>query len=325
MARADPAVTWLPSPDGDAWPPTLASVTFDALDLGRVGIWTGQLDYQGAEQVRVAAAEVEALGYRTLWTGEAVGREVLSAAGLLLAATDRLVVATGIANIWARDALAMAAGQRTLAEAYPDRFVLGIGVSHAPLLAVRGQGYDKPWSFMRDYLAAMAQGRAANRAVPPRGAAPTVLAALGPRMLDLAREAADGAHTYFVPPEHTATARERLGPGKLLAPEQVAVLETDPGTAREIARRHTTSYLRLANYTNNLRRLGFTDADFTDGGSDRLVDAIAVWGDEETIAARVRAHLDAGADHVAVQVLDPEPRGLPREGWRRLAPALLAL
>ncbi|MEP6463624.1 MAG: LLM class F420-dependent oxidoreductase [Frankiaceae bacterium] len=302
-----------------------SSVTFDAPPLGRVGIWTGQLDFQPAAQVRDAAAEVESLGYSALWTGEAVGREVLSAAGLLLAATQRLVIGTGIANIWARDALAMAAGQRTLAEAYPDRFVLGIGVSHAPLLAVRGQGYDKPWSFMRDYLAAMEQGRAANRAVPPPGAAPTVLAALGPRMLDLARDAADGAHTYFVPPEHTAEARERLGPGKLLAPEQVAVLETDPDTAREIARRHTASYLRLSNYTNNLRRLGFAEEEFAGGGSDRLVDAIAVWGDEGTIAQRVREHLDAGADHVAVQVLDPDRRGLSRDGWRRLAPALLEL
>jgi len=302
-------------------PVTVSPVT----PLGRVGIWTGQFDFVPAGELRAAAAEVEELGYGALWTGEAVGREVLTAAGLLLAATSRLVVATGIANIWARDALAMAAGQRTLAEAFPDRFVLGIGVSHAPLLAVRGQGYDKPWSYLRDYLAAMEQGRTANRAVPPTGAAPTVLAALGPRMLELARDAADGAHTYFVPPEHTALARTVLGSDKLLAPEQVAVLETDPATAREIARRHTGSYLRLANYTNNLRRLGFTDADFIGGGSDRLVDAIAVWGDEATVAERVRAHLDAGADHVAVQVLDPNPRGLPRDGWRRLAPALLAI
>lgn len=293
--------------------------------LGRVGIWTGQFDYVPAGELRAAAAEVEDLGYGALWTGEAVGREVLTAAALLLAATRRIVVGTGIANIWARDALAMAAGQRTLAEAFPDRFVLGVGVSHAPLLAVRGAGYDKPYSFMRDYLAAMEQGRTANRAVPPGGAAPTVLAALGPRMLELARDAADGAHTYFVPPEHTASARALLGPGKLLVPEQVAVLETDPSAAREIARRHTSSYLRLVNYANNLRRLGFTDADFAGGGSDRLVDAIAVWGDEATVADRVRAHLDAGADSVAVQVLDPDPRGLPREGWRRLAPALRAL
>lgn len=295
------------------------------LPIGRVGIWTGQLDFSPAADVRTAAAEVESLGYGALWTGEAVGREVLTAASLLLGATDRLVVATGIANVWARDALAMAAGQSTLAEAHPDRFLLGIGVSHAPLLAERGQGYDRPLAFMRSYLDGMERGRQAYRAVPPSVAAPTVLAALGPKMLELAAERADGAHTYFVPPEHTAAARERLGRDRLLAPEQVAVLETDPGVAREIARRHTSSYLRLANYRNNLARLGFGDDDFTGGGTDRLVDTIVVWGDEDAVRKRVRAHLDAGADHVAVQVLDPDRRGLPLAQWRRLAPALLDL
>ncbi|GAC1323190.1 MAG: LLM class F420-dependent oxidoreductase [Mycobacteriales bacterium] len=291
--------------------------------LGRVGIWTGQLDYHSADDVRAAAAEVEELGYGALWTGEAVGREVLVAAGLLLAATSRLVVATGIANIWARDALAMAAGQSALAEAFPQRFLLGIGVSHAPLLEVRGLDYAKPLSMMRSYLEAMEAGRAVYRAVRPASEPLTVLAALGPKMLALAGTAADGAHTYFVPPEHTASARAILGTGKLLVPEQAAVLETDPGVAREIARRHTGSYLRLANYTNNLRRFGFGDEDFADGGSDRLVDTIVAWGDESVVADRVRAHLDAGADHVCVQVLDPDRRGLPRELWRRLAPAVL--
>ncbi len=296
-----------------------------SLPLGRVGIWTGQLDFVPAGTVRAAAAEVEELGYAALWTGEAVGREVLSAAQLLLAATSRLVLGTGIANIWARDALAMAAGQATLAEAFPDRFVLGIGVSHAPLLEVREKGYDKPLAYMRSYLEAMARGREVYRAVPPAHPAPTVLAALGPKMLDLAGVAADGAHTYFVPPEHTANARERLGPGKLLAPEQVVVLESDPSAAREIARRHTASYLRLTNYTTNLRRFGFGDEDLAGGGSDRLVDAVVAWGDEAAIVTRVQAHLDAGADHVAVQVLDPDRRGLPRSQWRALAPALTAL
>lgn len=295
------------------------------LAIGRIGIWTGQLDFRPAPEVRAAAAEVEALGFGALWTGEAVGREVLTAAQLLLAATGRLVAATGIANVWARDALAMAAGQLALAEAYPGRFVLGIGVSHAPLLAVREQGYDKPLSYLKSYLDAMERGRQVYRAVRPAGATPTLLAALGPKMLELASERADGAHTYFVPPEHTAAARERLGTTKLLAPEQAAVLEADPAVAREIARRHTTSYLRLANYRNNLKRYGFDDADFAGGGTDRLVDAIVVWGDEATIRARVQAHLDAGADHVCVQVLDPDRRGLPRAQWRRLAPALLDL
>jgi probable F420-dependent oxidoreductase len=275
--------------------------------------------------VRDAAREVQDLGYGALWTGEAVGREVLTAAQMLLAATDRLVVATGIANVWARDALAMVAGQCALAEGYPGRFVLGIGVSHQPLLDVRGQDYTKPLAFMRDYVAAMDRGSKVYRAVPPAQPAPRVLAALGPKMLELARTQADGAHTYFVPPEHTAHAREVLGRGKLLAPEQACVLSTEPSVARDIARRHTASYLRLANYTNNLRRFGFDDADFADGGNDRLVDTICAWGDVDQLVARVRAHLDAGADHVAVQVLIDDRTGLPRKEWAELAPALLAL
>ena len=292
--------------------------------LGRVGIWTGQLDYQPSPQVRAAALEIEALGYGAVWTGEAVGREVLSAAGLLLAATDRLVVATGIANVWARDPLATAAGQLTLGEAHPGRFVLGIGVSHRLLLDVRGQDYAKPYSHLATYLDAMDQAYDRYRAVRPDPWPPRLLAALGPRMLGLARDRAQGAHTFFVPPEHTAAARDILGPDRLLAPEQCAVLETDPGVARELARRHTGSYLRLPNYTNNLRRYGFGDGDFAAGGSDRLVDALVAWGDEGAIAARVQAHLDAGADHVALQVLDPAPHGIAREGWARLAPAVLA-
>jgi probable F420-dependent oxidoreductase len=293
--------------------------------IGRVGVWSGQLDFSPAAVVRDAAREVEELGYGALWTGEAVGREVLTAAQLLLTATDELVVATGIANIWARDALAMAAGQLALGEAFAGRFVLGIGVSHKPLLDVRGLDYGKPLTFMRDYLAGMDHGYDVYRAVQADQRPPRVLAALGPKMLELAAERADGAHTYFVPPEHTAAAREILGPGKLLAPEQVCVLSDDPSVAREIARRHTTSYLRLANYTNNLKRFGFDDADFADGGNDRLVDTICAWGDVDAVAARVKAHLDAGADHVAVQVLVDDRRGLPRKEWAELAPALLAL
>ncbi|MBV9292422.1 MAG: LLM class F420-dependent oxidoreductase [Frankiales bacterium] len=293
--------------------------------IGRVGVWSGQFDFSPAPVVRDAAREVQDLGYGALWTGEAVGREVLTAAHLMLAATDSLVVATGIANIWARDALAMAAGQLAVGEAFPGRFVLGIGVSHKPLLDVRGQDYGRPLSFMRDYLAGMDHGYDVYRAAPPAPQPPRVLAALGPKMLELARDRADGAHTYFVPPEHTAKAREILGPGKLLAPEQVCVLSSDPSVAREIARRHTGSYLRLANYTNNLARFGFTDSDFADGGNDRLVDTICAWGDVDAVASRVKAHLDAGADHVAVQVLVDDRRGLPRKEWAELAPALLAL
>jgi probable F420-dependent oxidoreductase len=293
--------------------------------LGKVGIWTGQLDYVNAAGVRRAAREIEALGYNAIWTGEAVGREVLTAAQLLLAATDTLIVATGIANIWARDALATAAGQLALGEAYPGRFVLGIGVSHKPLLDVRGEDYRTPLTFMREYLDAMDSAYDVYRAVTPTETPPRLLAALGPRMLELAGRCGDGAHTYFVPPEHTAKAREILGPDKLLVPEQVCVLAEDETVAREIARRHTTSYLRLTNYTANLERFGFDAADFTNGGSDRLVDTICAWGTIESVVARVKAHLDAGADHVAVQVLIDDRRGLPRHEWAQLAPALLSL
>ncbi len=293
--------------------------------MAKVGIWTGQLDYVPASEVRAASAQVEDLGYRALWTGEAVGREVFGAAHLLLGATEQLVVATGIANIWARDALAMVAAEATLAEAYPGRFILGIGASHAPLVAQRGQDYRRPLSHMGTYLEHMEQARSLYRAVPPASPAPLVLAALGPRMLDLARDGADGAHTYFVPPPHTEAARSRLGPAKLLVPEQAAVLETDPTRAREVARRHTAAYLRLPNYRANLARLGYGEDDLEVPGSDRLVDDIVAWGGEEVIVDRVRAHLDAGADHVALQVLSPEPRGLPLAQWRALAPALLSL
>jgi probable F420-dependent oxidoreductase len=293
--------------------------------VGRVGIWTGQLDFSPADVVRDAAGEVEQLGYRALWTGEAVGREMFSAAQLLLAATDSLVVATGIANIWARDAQATAAAQLALAEAYPDRFILGIGASHKLLMNVRGGEYQKPLSHMRSYLEAMDNGYDVYRAVKPASWPPRLLAALGPKMLELARDQADGAHTYFVPPEHTARGREILGADRLLVPEQVCVLATDPSVAREIARRHTASYLRLPNYTANLERFGFTAEDFADGGNDRLVDTICAWGDVDQVVARVRAHLDAGADHVAVQVLIDDRTGLPRKEWAELAPALLAL
>jgi probable F420-dependent oxidoreductase len=293
--------------------------------LGRVGIWTGQLDFSPAAEVRAAAREVETLGYRALWTGEAIGREVMTAAQLLLAATDSLVVATGIANIWARDAYATAAAQLALGEAYPDRFILGIGASHKLLMDVRGGDYVKPLAHMTSYLERMDSGYDVYRAVPPQHRPPRLLAALGPKMLELSRDRADGAHTYFVPPEHTAKAREILGTDRLLVPEQVCVLSEDPAAAREIARRHTTSYLRLPNYTSNLERFGFTAEDFADGGNDRLVDTICAWGTVDEVAARVKAHLDAGADHVAVQVLVDDRRGLPRGEWAQLAPALLAL
>jgi probable F420-dependent oxidoreductase len=291
------------------------------VDLGRTGIWAFQLDLQPAARAREVAAELETLGYGAVWLPEVAGRDPFVAAALLLDATERLNLATGIANIYARDAIAMANAQRTLTEAFPDRFLLGLGVSHQVAVeGMRGHDYQRPVPTMRAYLDAMdaAPWYAVEVPVPTR----RVLGALGPKMLALAASRADGAHPYLVTPDHTASAREILGEGPLLAPEQKVVLETDPDTARSTARRMLATYLSLPNYTNNLRRLGFGDDDLAEGGSDRLVDALVAWGDEEAIAARVAAHRDAGADHVCVQVLGSRLTDLPLDQWRRLAPAL---
>lgn len=290
--------------------------------LGPIGIWTYHLNYQASERVRTLALEVEDLGYTAIWIGEAVYREPLTAAGVLLAATQDLVVATGVASIWSRDAAVMAAAQMTLAEAYPDRFLLGVGVSHRRLVEPRGHDYRAPLTAMGRYLDGMDEAAAAYRAVRP-AAAPRVLGALGPRMLGLAAARSDGAHTYLVPPEHTRAAREILGADRLLVAEQAVVLDRNPVEARRIGRRHVERYLDLPNYTRNLRGLGFTDSDLAPPGSDRLVDALVAWGDEERIAARVRAHLKAGADQVAIQAFVADPHGLPLDTWRRLGPALV--
>ena len=296
------------------------------MNIGRVGIWTFQLDLQPAARAREAAAELDGLGYGAIWIPEALGREPFTSAGLLLAGSRRIAVATGVANIWARDAMATSAAQRTLTEAYPERFLLGIGVSHRPMVeALRGHVYARPLTAMRAYLDAM--DGAVFMAAPPTTPLVRVLGALHPKMLALAAERADGAYPYFVPPEHTAAARAALGPDRLLAPEQAAILERDPTVARTIARTHMAPYLMLPNYVRNLRRLGFTDTDLADGGSDRpsdrLVDAIVAWGEVDAIAARVHAHHAAGADHVCVQVLDADPQALPMRQWRALAPALV--
>jgi probable F420-dependent oxidoreductase len=292
------------------------------MDIGRVGIWTFQLELHPAAVAQEAAAELEDLGFGVVWIPEAVGREAFTHSGLLLAATRRIVVATGIANIWARDAMCMAAAQKTLTEAYPGRFLLGIGVSHAPLVeTVRGHRYDKPLSAMRAYLDAM--DGALYMASAPVTEPVRVIGALAPKMLRLAAERAAGAHPYFVPPEHTAYARSILGQGPMLAPEQAVVFETDPSRAREIARTHMSTYLALPNYVNNMKRLGFKEDDLAGGGSNRLVDAIVAWGDLEALCKRVRAHHDAGADHVCIQVLTADPAALPHTQWRELAAALL--
>jgi probable F420-dependent oxidoreductase len=289
--------------------------------LGRVGVWFTALGFEPAAVEREAAAEIEALGYGALWIGEGLAnKEAFAHSGLLLSATRQLVVATGIASIWARDATAMTSGGLALAEAHPGRFLLGLGVSHGPVVTTRGHDYGRPLTAMRTYLDEM--DRAPYRGPVPADGGPRVLAALRPKMIALSGERTAGAHTYFVPPEHTARAREILGPEPFLAPEQAVVLETDPARARAVAREHMRMYLTLPNYLNSLRELGFTDADFADGGSDALTDAIVAWGDADAIRERVRAHLDAGADHVAIQPVIP---GVPaaRDHLRALAPAVV--
>jgi len=289
-------------------------------DLGRIGIWTFALDAQPTAVAQDMAAEIEALGYGAIWVPEAVGRDPMVNAFLLASATERITIATGIASIYARGPMTMTSGWKAVSEAFPGRFLLGLGVSHQPAVeGMRNQTYGPPLATMRAYLDAM-------DAALYLAAAPTVepqrcLAALGPKMLELAATRTRGAHPYYVPPEHTAVAREVMGPDALLAPEQKVILETDATKAREIARANITGYLGLPNYANNLRRLGYTEEDITQC-SDRLVDAIVVWGDVETVRARVQAHHDAGADHVCLQVLPYTDAIQVRRDWQELATLL---
>jgi probable F420-dependent oxidoreductase len=274
-----------------------------------------------ANDIAALARRLEALGYTALWVPEAVGRDPFALLGFVAARTDRLILATGIANIYARDPMAMRALQQTMAELSGGRFLLGLGVSHQHLVAgLRGHEYRAPIPTMRAYLAAMRS--AFYRAVTPNEEAPILLAALRPAMLRLAREHAQGAHPYFTPPEHTARARAVLGSERWLAPEQMVLLETDPTKARAAARQAMQIYLGLPNYQNNLKWLGFSDSDLANGGSDRLVDAIVAWGDEAAVAARIKAHHDAGADHVCIQPLrlDGQP-GIDLRALEALAPS----
>lgn len=275
------------------------------IDIGKIGIWFSHNDMPLNDSVRFAR-KVEDGGYGALWIPEALGREPFVHLAALAQHTSSLVLATGIANIWARDAVTMSAAQKTLAEISGNRFLLGLGVSHVPLVeGVRGHEYRKPLTYMRTYLEKMAE--APYQAIDSDAKLPIVLAALRQRMLGLARDATEGAHPYFVPPAHTRLAREILGPGKLLAPAQAVILESDPQKARAAARQYMRTYVpRLPNYRNNLVELGYTDADFADGCSDRLVDDIVAWGDVDTIKARIQAHHDAGADHVCILPLAAE-------------------
>ena len=277
------------------------------MNLGEIGVWTSYRPF-GIERAGEAAKLVEQLGYSAWWVG---GSPRVPDIRPILEATSTLTAATGILNVWANEPAEAAAQDAALREEFPGRFVLGIGIGHPEATS----DYRRPLTAMRAFL----DGLDASPAPPP--AEERCLAALRPRMLELARDRSAGAHTYFVPVEHTRSARERLGPGSLLAPELACVVETDADRARAVARRYAKLYLGLSNYTNNLLDLGYTEGDIADGGSDRLIDAVIPHGGAEEIAEVVRAHLDAGADHVCLQPLGEE--GIPRESWTALARALI--
>jgi probable F420-dependent oxidoreductase len=269
------------------------------MDLGKIGVWTW-LDHLRASEAADFAKRVESWGYSALWIPEAVGRDPFALIGYLAARTERLILATGIANIYARDPMATKAIWKTVSELAPNRFILGLGVSHRHLVqGARGHEYGKPLSSMRNYLEAM--GKALYMGPEPLQDAPIVLGALRDKMLQLSASAAQGAHPYLVTPEHTKRAREVIGPDALLCPEQMVLAETDETNARKVARANLKVYVGLPNYQNNLKQFGFSDADFADGGSDGLVDALVCWGEPEKIAAHIESHLDAGANHVCIQ------------------------
>jgi probable F420-dependent oxidoreductase len=288
---------------------------------GEVGLWSSDLNALPVPEAKEAVAEIEELGYAALWFGEALGREAFTNASLLLCATSQLVVATGIANIFVRDAWATNAAAKTLAGAYPDRFVLGLGVSHRPLVERRGHDYRSPLSTMRTYLKDMREAQ--FTAAQPEHDPPWLLAALGPKMLELSRDLADGAHPYLVTPQHTAEAREILGDGPLLAVEQAVALTNDREEALRLARSHLSRYLRLPNYRNSWLRQGFKEEDLSGEGSERLAEGMVAWGSESDIRERVREHLSAGADQVCVQVVTDGSADSLRKQWRSLAPTLL--
>jgi probable F420-dependent oxidoreductase len=278
------------------------------VDLGRVGVWwSGAWRADGHESVEVAA-EIEALGFGAIWTTGAFEPGLRPRFSALLAATSRIVVASGVVSVWRNTPEELTEAVAGIEGSYPGRFLLGLGASHAAIV----DGYARPYTRVAHFLDGL---DAAAHPVPTERRA---LAALGPRMLALAGHRSAGAHPYFVPVEHTALARETLGAGPLLAPELTVVLDADATRARQLARTFTAGYLALPNYANNLRSLGYSEDDLRDGGSDRLVDAVVAWGDDGALARRVDDHLQAGADHVCLQVLSTR-RGFPLDEYRRLA------
>lgn len=284
--------------------------------LSGTGVWSGALRYGDPAEAAEHAAELEELGYEALWLPD-VGGDVMAAVENLLQATSSVTVATGILNLWMHEPGEVAASHARLGEVYGHRFLLGIGVSHQVLIDLAEEGrYRKPLTAMRTFLDGL---DAAETPVPQDE---RVLAALGPKMVQLAKERSAGAHPYLVTSSDTARIREGLGPDRLLAPELTVVLDPDPVTARPTARTLLSGYTALPNYNKQWLAEGFTEADLEGGGSDRLVDALVVWGDEQAIADRVQAYRDAGADHVCIQVVTGDRAGSAMDELRRLAPIL---
>ncbi len=293
------------------WPPSLEQLR------GTVGVWTFAQETLSADRSGDIAAELESLGYSAMWLPEAWGREAFTNAGLMLSATSSMIVATGIANVWARDAVAAANAAKTLNAAYEDRFVLGLGVSHRPLVErLRGHKYVTPVATMRDYLSTM--DAAPMRAPESEQRYARVIAALGPKMLEVGAALADGVLPYLVTPEHTARARTAVG-DKFVGVEQAVVLGQSREEYLNRAHAHLGFYTGLENYQNSWRRLGFGDEDFVRGGSERLCDALVVHGDENVVMERINDHRRGGADHVCLQVLSDETNAPPFDEWRRLA------
>lgn len=279
--------------------------------IGKVGVWAMELRFGDPAAIAGAAAELDGLGYGAIWVPGGVGGDITGDLDRLLDATERAVIATGIINIWKHEPEEIANWWKALPTARAERVLLGIGVSHGPLI---GEAWAKPLARTRDWLEkALAAG------IPAQS---LCVAALGPKMLELSAELTAGAHPYLITPEHTAQARAILGPDGLLAPEQGVIPETDPARARELAREALVHYRRLPNYMNSWKRLGFTDAEI-EAVDDRLLDALFAWGDAAAIAARVKAHHDAGADHVCIQAIAGAGMDGARQAWAELAGALL--
>lgn len=286
--------------------------------LRGTGIWSGALRYGDAATAASMSTELERLGYSALWLPD-VGGKLFESLGNVLDATSTVTIATGILNVWMHTPHVAAAEHAALSAAHGGRFLCGLGIGHRPFIdmVIAPGTYQNPVETMADYLDGL------DAAETPLAQSDRLLAALGPKMLELARTRTAGTHPYLVTPELTAKARAGIGPDGLVASEQGVVLDSNPTSARATARLHLKTYLALPNYSNNWKRQGFTDDDIADGGSDRLVDALVAWGDEATIAARVQQHRDAGADHVCIQVLTDDPAGFPVQQWRALAPVLI--